>query len=195
MMLPSDQDASGRTFDETEIAYVTEVLRSGTLTTTKGKFGKLLEQKFAEKFGAKYAYACTSGSAAIHIAVATVNPNPGDEIITPAVTFPTTLTPIVQNRLIPVFVENGITAYPNPFVDQITLLIYLDDADLSKAKEIEVYNSIGQKIKSISISELNQIQNEYQFTPEDINLLTKGIYLIQLKLDGVLAGTCKLIKK
>ena len=63
MTLPSDQDASGRTFGEEEIGYVTEVLRSGTLTTTKGKFGKLLEQKFAEKFGAKYAYACTSGSA------------------------------------------------------------------------------------------------------------------------------------
>lgn len=49
MSLPSDQDSSGRTFDETEIAYVTEVLKSGTLTTTKGKFGKTLEQKFAEK--------------------------------------------------------------------------------------------------------------------------------------------------
>ena len=63
MMLPSDQDASGRTFGEEEIAFVTEALRSGTLTTTKGKFGKVLEEKFAEKIGAKYAYACTSGTA------------------------------------------------------------------------------------------------------------------------------------
>lgn len=105
MTLPSDQDASGRTFDETEIALVTEVLRSGTLTTTKGKFGKMLEQKFAEKFGAKYAYACTSGSAAIHIAVATVNPNPGDEIITTSITDMGALTPLMYRGVVPVFAE------------------------------------------------------------------------------------------
>ncbi|MFN0141457.1 MAG: DegT/DnrJ/EryC1/StrS family aminotransferase [Pyrinomonadaceae bacterium] len=105
MTLPSDQDASGRTFDETEIAYVTEALKSGTLTTTKGKFGKILEQKFAEKFGAKYAYACTSGSAAIHIAVATVNPNPGDEIITTSITDMGALTPLMYRGVVPVFAE------------------------------------------------------------------------------------------
>lgn len=105
MTLPSDQDASGRTFDETEIAYVTEALKSGTLTTTKGKFGKMLEQKFAEKFGAKYAYACTSGSAAIHIAVATVNPNPGDEIITTSITDMGALTPLMYRGVVPVFAE------------------------------------------------------------------------------------------
>ena len=95
MILPSDQDASGRTFGETEIRYVTEVLNSGTLTTTKGKFGKMLEKAFAEKLGAKYAYACTSGSAAIHIAVATINPNPGDEIITTSITDMGALTPLM----------------------------------------------------------------------------------------------------
>jgi dTDP-4-amino-4,6-dideoxygalactose transaminase len=105
MMLPSDQDASGRTFDETEIAYITEALRSGTLTTTKGKFGKLLEQKFAEKVGAKYAYACTSGTAAIHIAVATINPNPGDEIITTSITDMGALTPLMYRGVVPVFAE------------------------------------------------------------------------------------------
>ena len=103
MMLPSDQDASGRTFGDEEIAYVTEALRSGTLTTTKGKFGKMLEKKFAEKFGAKYAYACTSGSAAIHIAVATVNPNPGDEIITTSITDMGALTPLMYRGVVPVF--------------------------------------------------------------------------------------------
>jgi perosamine synthetase len=105
MMLPSDQDASGRTFDETEIRYVTEALRSGTLTTTKGTFGKQLEQKFAEKLGVKYAYACTSGTAAIHIAVATVNPNPGDEIITTSITDMGALTPLMYRGAVPVFAE------------------------------------------------------------------------------------------
>ena len=105
MMLPSDQDASGRTFDETEISYVTEALRSGTLTTTKGSFGKRLEKAFAEKVGAKYAYACTSGTAAIHIAVATVNPNPGDEIITTSITDMGALTPLMYRGVVPVFAE------------------------------------------------------------------------------------------
>jgi perosamine synthetase len=105
MMLPSDQDASGRTFDETEINYVTEALRSGTLTTTKGTFGKQLEKKFAEKLGVKYAYACTSGTAAIHIAVATVNPNPGDEIITTSITDMGALTPLMYRGAVPVFAE------------------------------------------------------------------------------------------
>src|SRR6476620_9376885 len=105
MILPSDQDASGRTFDEQEIAYVTEALQSGTLTTTKGKFGKQLEKAFAKKLGVKYAYACTSGSAAIHIAAATINPNPGDEIITTSITDMGALTPLMYRGVVPVFAE------------------------------------------------------------------------------------------
>jgi perosamine synthetase len=105
LMLPSDQDISGRTFDESEIALVTEALRSGTLTTTKGRFGKELEKKFAEKVGAKYAYACTSGTAAIHIAVAAINPNPGDEIITTSITDMGALTPLMYRGVVPVFAE------------------------------------------------------------------------------------------
>ncbi len=105
MMLPSDQDSSGRTFGAEEIAYVTEVLESGTLTTTKGKFGKMLETKFAETLGVKHAYACTSGSAAVHIAVAAVNPNPGDEIVTTSITDMGALTPLMYRGAVPVFAE------------------------------------------------------------------------------------------
>ena len=105
MILPSDQDSSGRTFGAEEMRYVEEALASGTLTTTKGKFGKLLEQKFAEKLGAKYAYACTSGSAAIHIAVAAINPNPGDEIVTTSITDMGALTPLMYRGAVPVFAE------------------------------------------------------------------------------------------
>ena len=78
--LPSDQDATGRTLGEEEIALITEVIRSGTLTVTKGAFGKKLETEFAELVGVKHVVACSSGSAAIHCAVAALNPEPGDEI-------------------------------------------------------------------------------------------------------------------
>jgi dTDP-4-amino-4,6-dideoxygalactose transaminase len=105
MMLPSDQDSTGRTLGAEELRYLTEAIESGTLSTTKGKFGKLLEKSFAEKLGAKYAYACTSGSAAIHIAVAVVNPNPGDEIITTSITDMGALTPLMYRGAIPVFAE------------------------------------------------------------------------------------------
>lgn len=104
-MLPSDQDSTGRTLGAAELAYLMEAVNSGTLSTTKGKFGKLLEQRFAEALGAKYAYACTSGSAAIHIAVAAVNPNPGDEIITTSITDMGALTPLMYRGAIPVFAE------------------------------------------------------------------------------------------
>ena len=103
--LPSDQDASGRTFGAEEIAAVTEVLTSGVLITTKGKYGKLLEKEFAEKLGVKYAYLCNSGSAAVHVAVAAINPNPGDEIITTSVTDMGALTPIIFQGAIPVFAD------------------------------------------------------------------------------------------
>ena len=105
MHLPSDQDASGRTFGTEEIELLTEVIKSGTLTTTKGKFGKELEKKFAEKVGARYAYACTSGTAAIHCALAAINPNPGDEIITTSITDMGALTPIIYQGAIPVFAD------------------------------------------------------------------------------------------
>jgi dTDP-4-amino-4,6-dideoxygalactose transaminase len=105
MTLPSDQDASGRTFGAEELELLAEVLKTGTLTTTKGKFGKTLEKKFAEKMGAKHAYACTSGTAAIHCAIAAINPNPGDEIVTTAITDMGALSPIVYQGAVPVFAD------------------------------------------------------------------------------------------
>ena len=61
MSLPSDQDATGRTLGDREIELVGEVLRSGTLTSTKGNFVKRLETGFAERLGARFAYACSVG--------------------------------------------------------------------------------------------------------------------------------------
>ncbi len=103
--LPSDQNASGRTLGEEEIALVTEALRSGTLTSTKGTFVKTLEQRFAEMLGVKYAYACSSGSGAVHTAIAAVDPEPGDEIITTSITDMGALTPILYQGAIPVFAD------------------------------------------------------------------------------------------
>src|SRR5882724_1742577 len=105
MTLPSDQDASGRTLGEEEIAAVAACIRTGTLTSTKGEYVKTLEKKFAELLGVKYAYACASGSAAVHCAIAAINPEPGDEIITTSITDMGALTPILYQGAIPVFAD------------------------------------------------------------------------------------------
>jgi dTDP-4-amino-4,6-dideoxygalactose transaminase len=103
--LPSDQDATGRTFGPEEVEMVTRALASGTLTCTKGQFTKQFEQRFAQVLGAKHAHACASGSAAVHLAVAAIDPEPGDEIVTTAITDMGALTPILYQGAIPRFAE------------------------------------------------------------------------------------------
>lgn len=103
--LPSDQDATGRTLGDEEIALVAEAIRSGTLTVTKGQFGKTLENDFARSIGAKHAVACATGSAAVHCAVAALDPEPGDEVVTTSVTDMGALSAILYQGAIPVFAD------------------------------------------------------------------------------------------
>nr|WP_275333410.1 DegT/DnrJ/EryC1/StrS family aminotransferase [Nodosilinea sp. TSF1-S3]MDF0367023.1 DegT/DnrJ/EryC1/StrS family aminotransferase [Nodosilinea sp. TSF1-S3] len=105
MALPNDQDSSGRTLGAEEILLLSEAIESGTLTSTKGKFVKTLETQFAEKLGVGYAYACSSGSAAIHTAVAAINPCPGDEIITTSITDMGALSSILYQSAVPRFAD------------------------------------------------------------------------------------------
>src|SRR4051794_15010379 len=95
LSLPSDQDATGRTLGLEEIELVRRSITSGTLTSTKGQFVKQLETRFAELIAAKHAVACASGTAAVHTALAAIDPEPGDEIITTSITDMGALTPIL----------------------------------------------------------------------------------------------------
>ena len=103
--LPSDQEASGRTLGEEEIELLTTAIRSGTLTSTKGAFVKQLETRWAQWQGVPHAYACSHGSAAVHAAVAALDPDPGDEIVTTSITDMGALTPILYQGAIPVFAD------------------------------------------------------------------------------------------
>jgi perosamine synthetase len=105
LTLPSDQDATGRTLGEQEIAFLSEVIRRGTLTSTKGEFVRAFEQKFAELLGVEHAFACASGSAAVHTAIAALDPEPGDEIVTTSITDMGALAPIIYQGAIPVFAD------------------------------------------------------------------------------------------
>jgi perosamine synthetase len=105
IVLPSDQDASGRTLGDREIELVSEAIRTGTLTSTKGAFVKRLEKSFAEKLDVPFAYGCSSGSAAIHAAISAIDPEPGDEIVTSPITDMGALTPILYQTAVPVFAD------------------------------------------------------------------------------------------
>ena len=103
--LPSDQDASGRSLGAEELALLESVIESGCLTSTKGTAVHGLEQRFAEMLGVRHAIACSSGTAAIHCAVAAIDPEPGDEVITSPITDMGALAPILYQGAIPVFAD------------------------------------------------------------------------------------------
>ncbi len=105
LALPSDQDATGRTLGGEELALVAESLASGTLTVTKGRFGKRFEAGLAGLFGVPNVTACSSGSAAIHAALAALDLEPGDEVITTAITDMGAVTPILYQGCVPVFAD------------------------------------------------------------------------------------------
>lgn len=105
IQLPSDQNSSGRTLGGDEIRNLAAAIDSGVLTSTKGSFVKTFEQDFARHLGISQAHACSSGTAALHTAVAAVDPEPGDEIVTTPITDMGALTPILYQGAIPVFAD------------------------------------------------------------------------------------------
>jgi perosamine synthetase len=103
--LPSDQDATGRSFGEEELTLLREVVQSGTLTATKGRMVKAFAEEFAAVVGTRHASACSSGTAAIHAAIAALDPEPGEEIVTSPITDMGALAPILYQGAIPVFAD------------------------------------------------------------------------------------------
>tara|TARA_B100000214_G_scaffold369504_1_gene342670 strand:- start:89 stop:1300 length:1212 start_codon:yes stop_codon:yes gene_type:complete len=85
-----------------EINAVTKVLNS---TTQMGKNVSVFEKKIAKLFSKKYGLMVNSGSSALMLAMETLDIPEGSEVITPALTFSTTVGYIVRNKLIPVFVD------------------------------------------------------------------------------------------
>lgn len=105
MNLPSDADISGRNFGEEELQMLKRVIASGTLNCTKGTVVKEFERRYAEKLRVKFCRTTTSGTASIHTAIAGIDPEPGDEIITTPITDMGAITPIIYQTAIPVFAD------------------------------------------------------------------------------------------
>jgi len=107
---------AGRVFDQDEMVSLVDSALDFWLTL--GPYGDLFEKKMREFFGCRDFILVNSGSSANLVAVGSLMSHVldghlkrGDEVITPAVTFPSTLAPIVQNGLIPVLVDAEVGTY------------------------------------------------------------------------------------
>jgi CDP-6-deoxy-D-xylo-4-hexulose-3-dehydrase len=141
---------AGRVYDEKEMIALVDASLDFWLTS--GRYAEQFEKDLAEFLGMKYCLLTNSGSSANLLAVSALTSpklgdkrlKPGDEIITTACGFPTTLNPIIQNNLIPVFVDVELGTY-NIQVDQI------ENAISEKTKAIIIPHTLGNP------AELNQI--------------------------------------
>ena len=103
--LPTEANASGRTFDDAEARAVRAVLTAGTLNSTRGTFVHRFEREFAAWLGVKHAVACANGSAAVHCALAALKLDAGDEVVTTPITDMGALTPVWYEGAVPVFAD------------------------------------------------------------------------------------------
>ncbi len=108
---------AGRVYDEKELTALVDSALDFWLTA--GRYARTFEEKLAEFTGARYSILTNSGSSADLLAItALTSPllknrrlKPGDEVITTACGFPTTVNPILQNGLVPVFVDVSLGTY------------------------------------------------------------------------------------
>jgi CDP-6-deoxy-D-xylo-4-hexulose-3-dehydrase len=132
-------------YGEEEIQAVIECLRSGWLAGF-GPRSIEFEEKISKHFGKKYGVFVNSGSSACLLALACLKLPKGTKIITPACTFSTTLAPIIQLGLVPVFVDVDLNTY---VVNVKELLLAVTD----DVKVLMIPNLIGNKPDWKSIKE------------------------------------------
>jgi len=120
--------ASGKVFDDQELVHLVDASLDFWLTT--GRYAAEFEQRFAEWMGVKHCLLVNSGSSANLLALSALTSpklgdkqlKPGDEVITVAAGFPTTVNPIFQNQLVPVFVDVKLPTYDID-IDQLELAV------------------------------------------------------------------------
>ncbi len=133
---------SGKVFDADELINLVDSSLDFWLTT--GRYANQFEQAFARYLGVRHASLCNSGSSANLLALsALTSPSlgsrqlqPGDEVITVAAGFPTTVNPILQNQLTPVFLDIDLKTH-NIAVE------HLEEAISPRTKAIMVAHTLG----------------------------------------------------
>lgn len=140
---PGDRiNYAARVFDEKEMRALTDAMLDFWLTT--GRFSEEFEKEFAKWIGVKYAHLVNSGSSANLIAFMTLTApelgerriRRGDEVITVACSFPTTVAPIIQYGAVPVFVDVTVPQY------NINVNL-LEEALSEKTKAVMIAHTLG----------------------------------------------------
>ncbi|MFK7897396.1 MAG: DegT/DnrJ/EryC1/StrS family aminotransferase [Myxococcota bacterium] len=127
---------AGSVHDEEEIEAVTSVLRGGATALRLGKHTREMERLVAEQFGKRHGVMVNSGSSALYLAVELLDLAPGDEILTPALTFSTDIASILRAGLVPLLVD----------VTEDTYQVDVDRVDAAigpRTKAILIPNLIG----------------------------------------------------
>ena len=143
---------AGRVFDETEMQYLVD--SSLDFWLTYGDYSKKFEKQLAKYLGVRWAFLVNSGSSANLLAFyALTSPllkerqvKRGDEVITVAAGFPTTVAPIVQYGAVPVFVDMDLT-YANVDVTQLELALS------PKTKAIMIAHTLGNPFNLRAVKE------------------------------------------
>ena len=135
-------------YNNKEINAVLKVLKNNSLTLIDGPNVKLLEKEICKLFGKKYALMVNSGSSANLLALSSFNFKKGSEIITPNLTFSTTVAPIFQLNLVP----NFIGVEKQKFVADVN---HIEKAINKKTVAIMIPNLLGniadwKKIKKLA---------------------------------------------
>ena len=137
---------AGRVFDAADVQSLVD--SSLDFWLTAGRFSRQFERDFAKFFNLRHSILVNSGSSANLLALTCLTSptlkerqlKPGDEVITVATGFPTTVNPIIQNNLVPVFLDVDIPTY-NIDVSQ------LDAALSSKTRAVMVAHTLGNPYK------------------------------------------------
>ncbi len=148
---------SGKLLGEEELLNMIDA--SLDMWLTAGRFNREFEQKFAKYLKVKYALSTNSGSSANLLAFSALTSHKlgdkalkkGDEVITVAAGFPTTINPIIQNGMIPVFVDCEIGTY-NINADLI------EEAITPKTKAIFLAHTLGN---SYDLDKIMQLAEKY----------------------------------
>jgi len=143
---------SGKVFDHTELQFLVESGLDFWLTT--GRFAARFEREFAEVFGLRHALLVNSGSSANLAALSSLTSptlgeralRPGDEVITVATGFPTTVNPIIQNQLRPVFLDVDVPTYN---VDASQLEAALSD----RTRAVMLAHTLGNPFDLAAVTE------------------------------------------
>ncbi len=143
---------SGKVIRADDMSAVVESALDGWFTT--GRWAKDFEKKLARFFGVRSASLVNSGSSANLVALSALTSpklgdralKPGDEVITVAAGFPTTVNPIFQNRLVPVFVDVILPTYE---ID----VTKLEEARSEKTRAVMIAHTLGNVFNAGAVSE------------------------------------------